>query len=100
MFGGVARQMERPHFDSPDRYAVAVIQRRGPRFGGVTVLPVWSARSREIEPSIGPLRQFARSGAKVGMDVSLGDMGDSEAFLSRGLEVPINVPVGVHDQGF
>src|SRR6185312_8411775 len=58
------------------------------------------ARSREVEPSTGPLRQLARPGDKVGMDVSLGDVGDSEAVLNRSLEVPVNIPVGVDDQRF
>ena len=64
--------------------AIAVLQLAGVR---ELVLPVLVALVRETQAGTGPLRQLARPGDEIRVDVRFGHLGDAQVLLCRRYQI-------------
>ena len=97
VLGRVAGRVQHVDADVANLQVIAVVQEAAFRREGV--LPVGIAFVGEIQRAAGLVRELARARHVVGVDVGFGDVRDPQAFVRGGLDVLVDVAVGVDDNG-
>src|SRR6476659_3365002 len=100
MLGRVPRHVQNSNRYGPHPELGPIVYQRDIRLIGKPILPLGAARIREVELRSSALSQLTGARDEVGMDVSLGYVSDSESLFCSGLEVRIEIPVGIDHQPF